>query len=72
MCEMCDQPGLDRDDWLDGLRTRLSEVPFLVQVVEGDRSYPLTAYSVGLTGHGLPELVVTGAPVDDSVRLVEV
>lgn len=60
MCWKCDRPGGSRHDYLDQLRETITTCGWAVQGVERDRLYPPWAYTVGLTPHGRPELVVTG------------
>ncbi|WP_103348454.1 DUF4262 domain-containing protein [Amycolatopsis sp. CA-128772] len=61
MCRQCDDP--DRPGYLQELREGVADRGWLVQAVEGTGLYPPWAYTVGLSGYGLPELVVTGLPV---------
>ena len=58
MCDLCDRPDLTMDDHLDRMRDRLTLERFVVQSVSGSRTQPEFSYSVGLTAHGLPELIV--------------
>jgi hypothetical protein len=60
MCWACDQPGADRRAYLDHIRRAITRHGWAVQYVGGDRSHAPYAYTVGLTGAGMPELVVTG------------
>jgi hypothetical protein len=62
MCWVCDHPRASRQDWLDYLRGRLDEECWVVIGVSRDRYRPPYSYTVGLTGHGKPEIVVTGLP----------
>jgi hypothetical protein len=43
---------------------------FAIQAVGGSRCRAEFRYTVGLTAHGLPELVVTGVRVADAGRLL--
>ena len=63
MCWECDHPGSTRLDYLNHLSQVISSHGWAVQGVERDRIHPSWAYTVGLTLHGRPELVVTGMPV---------
>lgn len=65
MCDLCDHPDLTMDGYLDLLRDRLERERFVLQSVSGSRTSAELTYSVGLTAHGLPELIVAG------VRAVE-
>ena len=70
MCWVCDHPRASRQDWLDYLRGRLGEECWVVIGVSGDKYRPPYAYTVGLTGHGKPEIVVTGLPQQRSTDLL--
>src|SRR3954452_17236408 len=61
MCFECENA--DRTGYLERLREGVAARGWLVQGVEGRGSYPPWAYTIGLSGYGLPELVVTGLPV---------
>jgi hypothetical protein len=62
MCWQCDHPEATREDYLDLMRGMIRSHGWAVQGVAGNRLYPQWFYTVGLTEHGLPELVVTGIP----------
>jgi hypothetical protein len=64
MCWICDHPGATWQDYLDRLQAMIDESGWTVVQVEPDGIHPPWAYTVGLTRYGLPELVVTGMPVD--------
>jgi hypothetical protein len=70
MCWECDHPGATRSDYLDYLRGLIDDCGWAVQGVERDRIHPPWAYTVGLTAHGRPELVVTGLPVRKAAELL--
>ena len=70
MCWMCDHPGATRQDYLDHLRSIIGRVGWVVQTVEGDRVRAPYAYTVGLTAHGKPELLVTGMAAYRAVKLL--
>jgi Domain of unknown function (DUF4262) len=70
MCWECDHPGSTRADYLDHLSGLIAEFGWAVQGVERDRIHPPWAYTVGLTLHGQPELVVTGMPLRRAAELV--
>ena len=63
MCWFCDHPDGTRLDYLDFIRDKVTRFGWAVQGVERDRIHPPWAYTVGLTPHGHPELVVTGLPL---------
>ncbi|MDQ3421863.1 MAG: DUF4262 domain-containing protein [Actinomycetota bacterium] len=71
MCDLCNRPALTVEDHLEQVRTRLTRERFMVQSVAGSACRAEFSYSVGLTGHGLPELIVTGARRADAARLVD-
>lgn len=68
MCRQCDDP--DRPGYLERLRAGVADRGWLVQSVEGTGLYPPWAYTIGLSGCGLPELVVTGLPVVPAAGLL--
>ncbi|MGW4486394.1 DUF4262 domain-containing protein [Amycolatopsis sp. NPDC004368] len=66
MCEQCE----DRPRYLAEIIDRIEEFGWCVQGVLGTGSRPPWAYTVGLTAHGLPELVVTGLPPHPAVLVL--
>jgi len=70
MCWQCDHPGSTRLDYLDYIRGVISRSGWAVQGVKRDKVHPPWAYTVGLTPHRRPELVVTGMPLADATRLL--
>ncbi len=61
MCRQCENP--DRSGYVERLREGVADRGWLVQGVGATGPYPPWAYTIGLSGYGLPELVVTGLPV---------
>jgi Domain of unknown function (DUF4262) len=70
MCWLCDHPGATHFDYLKHIRDIIASRCFAVQGVEGDRHRSPWAYTVGLTAHGKPELLVTGLSYARSARLL--
>jgi hypothetical protein len=70
MCWMCDHPGATRQDYLEYLRGQLERHCWIVIGVQRDRYRPPYSYTIGLTDHGRPELVVTGLPQRRAVDLL--
>lgn len=62
MCWVCDHPGSTGQDYLEYLRGLLEQHCWIVIGVQRDRYRPPYSYTVGLTDHDRPELVVTGLP----------
>jgi hypothetical protein len=62
MCWVCDHPGSTGQDYLEYLRGLLDQHCWIVVGVQRDRYRPPYSYTVGLSDHGKPELVVTGLP----------
>jgi hypothetical protein len=62
MCWVCDHPGSTWQDYLEHLRGLLERHCWIVIGVGRGRYRPPYSYTVGLTDHGKPELVVTGLP----------
>jgi hypothetical protein len=60
MCWICDRPGAAERDYLDHMRQLINTYGWAVQGVERDGVHPPWAYTVGLTPHRRPELVITG------------
>jgi hypothetical protein len=71
MCDLCDQPELTMDAYVALVRERLTYKRFVLQSVTGSRDRAEFTYSVGLTAHALPELIVLGVRPADAGRLVE-
>jgi len=69
VCWMCDHPGATELDYHDHLRRLIDARGWAVQGVERDGVRPPWAYTVGLTPHMRPELVITGMSL---VRATEV
>lgn len=68
MCSACEDP--DRSGYLERLREGVAERGWMVQGVVNSGSYPPWAYTIGLSGYDLPELVVTGLPVVAAGKLL--
>ncbi len=60
MCWQCDHPGATERDYQDHMRQLIGTFGWVVQGVERDGVHPPWAYTVGLTPHRRPELVITG------------
>ena len=60
MCWICDHPGATERDYQDHMRRLIGAYGWAVQGVERDGIHPPWAYTVGLTPHRKPELVITG------------
>jgi len=61
-------PRRHHEDYLDELRTTISDHGWAVQYVESENR-PF-AYTVGLHDHGLPELLITGLSPDIAARVL--
>jgi len=70
VCWMCDHPGSTYQDTLDHVRGLMLHNGWAVQYVERSGVRPAYAYTVGLTEHGLPELVATGLPPPRAAALL--
>lgn len=62
MCWQCDHPDSTTQDYLNHMQDLVDRFGWAVVAVEGDRIHPPWAYTLGLTPHGKPELVITGLP----------
>ena len=58
-------------DYLEYIRDIIACCCFAVQGVEGDRHRSPWAYTVGLTAHGKPQVLVTGLSFARSARLLD-
>jgi hypothetical protein len=64
MCDMCDDPTLTYADVRARRMAAIDEYGWQLQYVEADEAEPSLLYTVGLTGHGLPELCAVGLPLE--------
>jgi hypothetical protein len=71
MCWMCDHPRASYQDWIDHLRELLAEQCWVVIHVRREKYRPPYSYTVGLVGHGKPEIVVTGLPEQRAADLLD-
>jgi hypothetical protein len=60
VCWICDHPGATESDYAEHMRRLIATYGWAVQGVERDGIHPPWAYTVGLTAHRRPELVITG------------
>ena len=60
MCDLCDPDRPSMDEHLEQVRGLLGTQRFAVQAVSGSTSESEFSYTVGLTAHGLHELIVLG------------
>jgi hypothetical protein len=70
MCWECDHPENTHQDYLDHMQGLIDRFGWAVVGLEGDRIHPAWAYTLGLTPHGKPELVVTGLPLPRATQLL--
>lgn len=63
MCWHCDHPEATQADYFAIIQNVIERDGWFVQAVQGDRLYLPFAYTIGLTGFGLPELLVSGLSV---------
>ena len=70
MCDLCNDPEMTPDAYFQQLRERLRECRFLVQSVGGSRDSAEFSYTIGLTAHGLPELIVVGRRPGEATKLL--
>lgn len=72
MCQECDYPHESPEEYFDRVREMIGRSRFAVIAIGGSRDEAEFCYSVGLTEHGLPELIVMGLDSDPATRLVRV
>ena len=70
MCWKCDHPDATEADYFNLIRGVIDSQGWFVQGVEKDRWRPGFTYTVGLTEHGHPELLVTGMGHPDSAHFL--
>lgn len=70
MCWQCAHPDATHFEYLEHIRDIIDRSCFAVQGVEGSRHRSPWAYTVGLTAHGKPELLVTGLSMARSAKLL--
>lgn len=70
MCWICDHPGATERDYTEHMQELIASFGWAVQGVERDRIHPPWAYTVGLTGHRRPELVITGMELDQATAVL--
>lgn len=69
VCEMCES-GASAQEYDQRLSELIAEHRFVVQAVQSSRCRPEFSYTIGLTAHGLPELVITAVRVEPAARLL--
>jgi len=67
---VCDHPEASRLEHLDYIRGQVDKHCWVVIGVRRHRYRPPYSYTVGLTSHGKPELVVTGLPQQRAADLL--
>lgn len=70
MCWQCDNPTASKADYYRSMREKIDCYGWAVQWIERSKLYPSWAYTVGLTEHDLPELVVTGLQPDRAMEVL--
>lgn len=71
VCQLCDQPDLTFEEYERRVRSLVDQHRFAVQSVSGSRCRAEFSYTVGLSAHGLPELVVTGARAEAASTVLQ-
>jgi hypothetical protein len=71
MCWACDHPDGTRLDYLNHCRREIEKYGWIIQGVQRQGIRPPWVYTVGLTPHRKPEIVVTGLPVGRAAELAE-
>lgn len=70
MCWICDHPGATERDYQAHMRRLIDTFGWAVQGVERDGMHPPWAYTVGLTEHRRPELVITGMGLTQATKVL--
>jgi hypothetical protein len=71
MCRTCDRAERAPREYLAHLQGVIATRGWASIGVERSRLHPPVTYSVGLTGHGQPEVVVTGLPIPFATQLLD-
>src|SRR5690242_21847847 len=69
---MCDRPGATELDYNNFLQGLIDVHGWAVQGVERDGIHPPWAYTVGLTPHRRPELVITGMGLTRATEVLNI
>ncbi len=70
MCRMCDDPSLTVADMRAEMFRVIEQFGWMVQYVEQEPGYESFAYTIGLSGRDLPELLVEGLGPRESAELL--
>ena len=70
MCWFCDDPTMTPQRYMRWLSRTIVEYGWAIQGIERDRDRPPWAYTVGLTTHDRPELLVTGLSLNPAGELL--
>ena len=70
MCDMCEGLGPTEADLRAQVVRTIENFGWLVQLVDADEQRPALAYTVGLTGFGLPEIYAEGLDLYLAGRLL--
>jgi hypothetical protein len=71
MCRMCDDPTLTIADLRAEMFRAIAKHGWMIQFVEEEPGLPAFAYTIGLTGKGLPEFFVEGLSAHESGWLLD-
>lgn len=71
MCWACDHPDGTRLDYLSDCRADIEKHGWIIQGIHRRGIRPPWVYTIGLTLHRKPEIVVTGLPVERAAELAE-
>lgn len=70
MCWECEHPEATHQDYVDHMQGLIDRFGWAVVGIESDEIHPPWAYTLGLTSHGKPELVVTGLEPPEATHLL--
>ena len=70
MCWACDNPDAPYEEYAELVRSTIDQYGWFIQSVYGERYHPPFSYTVGLTLHGLPELLLNGLSHHDATPLL--
>lgn len=70
MCQMCDDPNLTAADMRAQMFHMIEQYGWMVQYVEQEQGSSAFAYTIGLSGRRMPELMVPNLSAEESARVL--
>lgn len=70
MCQMCDDPNVTMADMRAQMFRIIEQFGWMVQYVEEEPGYASFAYTIGLSGQHMPELMVESLGPEESAKVL--